>query len=156
MKNLSHRLLAGLLALALLFSLSACGSGQALEEYRQSLISAMAGVQNDIATLSSRMNAFDGAESSLGGVTDAIDACADSCQALIDLQPPEKAKDAHARFVSGMNRYLDAMDIYRNLFSSLDDLRSEKSDSLIDTAQSYLDDGAKELAAGTELLDALE
>lgn len=142
------------LSLLMCFALAGCG-GKALAEYKENLYTAMDTVQSDITGLAGRMSDFDGSEDSLPAIADAIEACREDCQAILEMAPPEKAAEGHALVASAMESYLDAMDLYSGAFASLEALRDESTPSQLETAQTLLSDGSEDLIAAAALLGAL-
>lgn len=135
--------------------LTGCGEGKALAEYKEGLYTAMDTVQSDITALAGRMSDFDGSAEALPAIADAIDACRESCSAIAEMAPPEKAAEGHALVASAMESYLEAMDLYSDAFASLEALRGESTPAQLDKAQSLLSEGSEDLIEAAALLDAL-
>lgn len=135
--------------------LTGCGEGKALAEYKEGLYAAMDTVQSDITVLAGRMSDFDGSEDALPAISDAIESCQESCGAILEMVPPEKAAEGHALVSSAMESYLDAMDLYSGAFASLEALRDEDTSAQLEKAQSLLSEGSDDLVEAAALLDAL-
>lgn len=142
------------LSLLLCLFLAGCGN-KAVAEYKDTLTAALTTAQENMETLSSLMADFDGTEESLPAIADAIAACQEDCQSILAIEAPEKAAEGHALVSSAMESYGDAMELYGEIFSSLDTLREDDTPDRADKAQSLMNAGSDDLAEAAALLDAL-